>query len=458
MGVGMRRYIKKEMLQILSSLEKAEEILKKSYKCGKQEETLELFADMQQAAIEIGNILEKDPQTEFVVPILEEYCELLWECSQAESQDAAAKACKRIGRKRIQATNRIKYDIEERYEVVFLPYKASMWDSLESVWLAAREDKRCDAYVIPVPYYDKKQDGTNGDMHYEGDMLPDYVPVTYYKAYDIASRRPEVIYFHNPYDDCNYVTSVHPQFYSKELKAYTDLLVYIPYFVDADDRVGEHFCSVPGVIHADRVIVQSEKVKETYVNIWMDIMGSEQKEKEKVSGGRDKGYWDALRKKADEKFLALGSPKFDKVMSAKKEDYELPKEWERIVGGRKIVLYNTSIQSLLNNREKYLDKMESVFSIFKEQKEVVLWWRPHPLNEATVTAMLPRVFERYKEIIWKYQTEGYGIYDDTPDPNRAIAVSDAYYGDGGSLLAMYKLTGKPIMLQNIDIIDDAEEG
>ena len=40
-------------------------------------------------------------------------------------------------------------------EAIFLPYKASMWDSLESVWKAADADPECDAYVIPIPYYDK---------------------------------------------------------------------------------------------------------------------------------------------------------------------------------------------------------------------------------------------------------------------------------------------------------------
>ena len=30
------------------------------------------------------------------------------------------------------------------YKVVFMPYKASMWDSLESIWMAADKDERCE--------------------------------------------------------------------------------------------------------------------------------------------------------------------------------------------------------------------------------------------------------------------------------------------------------------------------
>lgn len=109
-----------------------------------------------------------------------------------------------------------------RYEAVFLPYKASMWDSLESVWLAAREDKDWDCHVIPIPYYDRNQDNSFGSIHYEGNLYPEYVPVTSFNEYNLEARHPDVIFIHNPYDECNHVTSVHPAFYSSRIKNYTD--------------------------------------------------------------------------------------------------------------------------------------------------------------------------------------------------------------------------------------------
>lgn len=46
------------------------------------------------------------------------------------------------------------------YKVVFMPYKASMWDSLESIWMAADKDERCETLVVPITYYelDSNQD------------------------------------------------------------------------------------------------------------------------------------------------------------------------------------------------------------------------------------------------------------------------------------------------------------
>ena len=81
----------------------------------------------------------------------------------------------------------VKNDITVRREVVFFPYKASMWDSLESVWRTAEEDETCDAYVVPIPYFDKLPDGSFGEMHYEGEQYPKYVPVIDYKEYDFEN-------------------------------------------------------------------------------------------------------------------------------------------------------------------------------------------------------------------------------------------------------------------------------
>lgn len=106
-----------------------------------------------------------------------------------------------------------------------------MWDSLESVWMAAKADENCDAYVIPIPYYNKNPDGSFREMYYEGDQYPDYVPIVRYDNYDFAIHKPDIIYIHNPYDQYNYVTSIHPFFFSENLKRFTQNLIYIPYFI-----------------------------------------------------------------------------------------------------------------------------------------------------------------------------------------------------------------------------------
>lgn len=438
----------------IRQLEQTHDQIKKYIEQKSIQPVLELLIDCQNGGISLGTLIEQtEGEGHPIVSMLEEYCELTYEIYEglAKGEEPNSnKVYKLLRQKLIKILNRVRNDINIRKEAVFLPYKASMWDSLESVWKAADADPDCDAYVIPIPYYDKKPDGSFHEMHYEADQYPADVPITKYDEFDFEMHHPDVIYIHNPYDECNFVTSVEPFFFSANLKKYTDKLVYIPYFVlgeikpDEDAKIEgmKHFCTLPGVFNADKVVVQSEDMKQVYIKVLMEATND---------------HSEAARKYWDNKILGLGSPKIDKVLSTKKEELEVPQEWLKIIekpdGSRKkIVFYNTSVGALLQHNEKMLQKMTSVFEIFKEnQDEAALLWRPHPLIKATVESMRPQLWAEYDKLVRKYLEEGWGIYDESSDIDRAIALSDAYYGDGSSVVQMYQQTGKPVMMQNVEV-------
>ena len=162
---------------------------------------------------------------------------------------------------------------------------------------------------------------------------------------------------------------------------------------------------------------------------------------------------------AEQKFLPLGSPKFDKILNMKCELEELPEKWQNVIqkpdGSRKkIILYNLSISPFLENREQTFKKLDHVFRFFKEnQDELVLLWRPHPLLMDTIRSMVPWLRDAYMQRVTEFKEEGWGIYDETPDPNLAMTLSDGYYGDNSSLVTTYRETGKPILLQDVYILD-----
>ncbi len=451
----MRKAQKQEVLDLIQSLYQAHEEIKEALAQRNSILAQNMIAECQEFAVSLGESIEQiEGEGHTTVPYIEAYCETLYHIHGTLENDTynESNVYKKLKKQLLKVENSAKNDITVRKEVVFLPYKASMWDSLESVWKAAEEDEYCDAYVVPIPYYDKNPNGSFREIHYEGNQYPSYVPITSYEDYDIKTRKPDVIYIHNPYDNLNLVTSVHPFFFSDNLKKYTDKLVYIPYFVlgeikpDEDEKIEgmKHFCTVPGVFNADKVIVQSEDMKQVYIKVLLDATNDHTQ--------AARAYW-------EEKILGLGSPKFDKVANTKKEDIEVPQDWLRIIqkpdgSWKKIIFYNTSVAGLLNHNEKMLAKMEYVFNIFKENKEeVALLWRPHPLIKATVESMRPQLWKEYERIVKKYQEEGWGIYDDTADLDRAIEISDAYYGDGSSsVVQVYQQTGKPIMMQNVEIV------
>lgn len=222
-------------------------------------------------------------------------------------------------------------------------------------------------------------------MHYEGDQYPKDVPIVKYDTFDFAANRPDVIFIHNPYDAGNFVTSVHPFFYSDHLRELTDYLIYIPYFVlgevDPDDAEAvenmKHFCTVAAVFHADRVIVQSEKMRRVYINVLTEAVGKD------------------TRKIWEDKISGLGSPKFDKVGATEKENFKLPESWLKVI-------------------------------------------------EATIESMRPKLWEEYEKLRKQYIEEGFGIYDDSSELNRAIAVSDAYTGMQVPSCSCIRRRGNPL--------------
>lgn len=456
----MRKAQKQEMLEMVQTLHQAHDEIKNIIDKKNYVLAQDILSLCQECAISIGTTIEKFEGEGFItVSFAETYCDVLFSAyEELNGRDVNAdKIYKNLKKQLLRIENSIKNDVPIRKEVAFFPYKASMWDALESVYLAAKEDPNCDAYCVPIPYYDRNQDMSLGQMHYEGNEYPKNIEIVDWQTYNFEERKPDAIYIHNPYDDCNLVTCVHPRYFSVNLKKYTETLVYIPYFVldeiEPDDQARidgmKHFCFLPGIINADKVVVQSENMRQIYINEY---------QKAAQANGLCEKHVD--RKQLEEKFLGIGSPKFDKVLNTKKEDLDIPKEWLKIIqrpdgSWKKIIFYNTSIAALIEHNEKMLEKMKDVFRIFKENKdEVALLWRPHPLIKTTVSAMRPQLWMEYEKIVNRYKEENWGIYDDSSDMDRAVALSDAYYGDGSSVVQIYKQTGKKTYIQDIESKDD----
>lgn len=307
----MRKAQKQEILGFIGNVYQVQDDIKKALEQNNLILAQDMISGAQESAISLGEKIERtEGERHKTVTCIEEYCELLFRVFEDINKNIvnAGKVQKLLRKQLIKIENSAKNDIVVRKEVVFLPYKASMWDSLESVYLAAKADLDCDAYCVPIPYYTLNPDHSLGEMHYEGDEYPARIEITDWQEYDFEERRPDVVYIHNGYDNWNLVTSVHPKFYSENLKKCTDKLVYIPYFVldeiDPDNKQAveamKHFCFMPGIINADKVILQSEDMKKIYINEYLKAA------KEHGLQGKhlDREY-------LEQKFLGLGSPKYD---------------------------------------------------------------------------------------------------------------------------------------------------
>lgn len=424
----MRKAQKRQAIEEIHKIEELHEEINKSLGNNQIDEAKDLLSLCQEVAIRLGTMIEEtEGEGFFTIGVLEHYCEVVYQSYKMLLQGQNLnKVYKNLKKALICADNSVRNDIAVHMEAVFLPYKASMWDSMESVWEAVKKDEEFDTYVVPIPYYERDEEGVPGIFHYEGKELPDYVPVTHYEDYSLEERRPDVIYIHNPYDNTNYVTTVDPRFYSFELRKYTGLLIYIPYYV-ATGGMGEGQALCSAYWYVDYIIIQSEKYKQ---------------------------YFDTSVPK--EKLLPLGSPKVDKTIRLCKNQPQPPEEWrDKLYQGtskKKVYFYNVSIGSMLADTKTFLQKMRYVFLCFQGREDVCLLWRPHPLLESTFRTMRREYKAEYESIKQSFIEQQIGIYDDTPDIERTIAQCDAYIGDAfSSVVTLFGIVGKPIFILNPNI-------
>ena len=92
----------------------------------------------------------------------------------------------------------------------------------------------------------------------------------------------------------------------------------------------KHFCFLPGTIYADKVIVQSEGMKQIYIDEYIKV-------------AEERGI-EADREQLEEKFVGSGYPKYEKERNVLREELEIPEEWMKVIqkpdgSWKKIVLY-----------------------------------------------------------------------------------------------------------------------
>ena len=161
-------------------------------------------------------------------------------------------------------------------QVVFLPHSAKHFASLRPLVDALLEEEEIECKIIPIPYYDNAETEDWKKYTTKERIFPKGYEIVDYNCYDFSVELPDCIIINSPYDEFNPVWTVDSAFYSKELKKYSNKLIYIPWFVtdEIDPKSEEdgkaftnmkYYVTVPGLFHSDFTIVQSEGMKKAYL-------------------------------------------------------------------------------------------------------------------------------------------------------------------------------------------------
>lgn len=429
------------LYQRLQLLDQIHENIEMLLRCGERNTASQLLQETQNVAIGIGESIEKKlgEGTE-TVSCLEQYCEIAYQLYEVVSQNEGINGTevRAILDQALRMVQQAAEAMQIPKEVVFMPYRITQWKHMEKVWKAACEEENTIVRVVPVPYYYKKQLGREvSEMQYDGDQFPKEVPITPYNEYFMENNHPDVIYIQAPYDEWNYSVTIHPNYYAPELWKNTDQLIYIPWFkideMNPEDERGlksrNYFVPMPGVVWADRIALQSEAMKQSYVDYLSDWAGEDTRSmwEEKISGD---GAW---------------------IYEEEPEaaDLDLPADWK----DKKILLYYVSGNGLMEHKEKMLRKMEDSLEIFREQSDKIhILWLQDDLLEERLQSRIPELLQGYREIIQKYQDENWLRVEPADREADTVKVADAFYGDGGKSAQHMKEASKPVMLQSVEVL------
>ena len=306
-----------------------------------------------------------------------------------------------------------------RWRALFLPYKASMWTSLESIWKAAHADSRCDTVVMPIPYFELDDRLRPASIRYEGSDFPREVPIVPFSSFSEAQEY-EMIFFHNPYDDLNTITRVPEVFFSRNLTKRTKCLVYSPYFTFGRyfPGKGDHLFNAQGLVHADIILVQSERVKKIFQRF---------------------GH-------PSRKLLVVGSPKTDAIVAMLDGGYEVPNAWKEKVRGRKVFLLNTHLYYFHKTGARGMREHTEIVETFLERDDCSLIWRPHPLLHTLLSKTSHEFTVFYRNMCKLLASSGNCLVDTTTDYRLAFSCSNAMISTYSSLVNEYMVTGKPVLI------------
>lgn len=298
-----------------------------------------------------------------------------------------------------------RYMVGNKFRILFCPYKEEMWDSMQTIYDSALQDKDTVTALMPIPYFKLFQ------------MRPQKIEMEFNSCCsdfpDVLNNGWDIIIIHYPYDQRNTITR--PLLTSYMLKFFCRKLVFVHYAVVGKREWKEEEVLLPAIINADLCIFEScrhaQNVKEILEahNVHNEIVG-----------------W--------------GSPKYDYLDCP----YDLPRNWKKKVAGKKVVLFNTSIIPYMSSAGK-LPQIEQTLKELMSRDDICVWWRPHPLYEQAILTHRPSELVKYNELKEMVKNSRH-ILDETENLHRAISMTDELVSDKSSVVTLYEYTGKPIIM------------
>lgn len=444
------KVIAAEMKEYLAdSVEIIHEILLNKDSGLSYEDIITYLSELQNNIVSFGTLTEsikgEDCNT---VKLLEQYLEVIYKVAkyvqkfdegisyEASAESKYAECDEEVKDTFASISDAIDSEIVNRRSVLFLPVKAKHFSSMRMAYEMETATPDTDVYVMPLPYYYKEYDGSFKDeMHIDTEeFIKANIPVTDYSRFDLSLLCPEKIYINSAYDEYNMAVSVDTRFYARNVKKYTEKLIYIPYFKLMEfDRANypcwynmQYYCTVPGVVMADKVYVQSENTRKVYIDKLNEWVG-------------------------DEKYTDIWEQKIDVYADGCEEHSE---DELRDAGSKKTIVWFVSAGSLAEFGDRYIEKAYrnlDVFALTKDKLKVLLI--SEPFLDEMIKTYSDELYKKWTGFIDEFNKSGVGeVVSQVEDQSvEALLKANAYYGDPSYICKDFIAMKKPVMLQNVEV-------
>ncbi len=397
-----------------------------------------LLSECQQLSVDLGTLIEnaKGEESEsarLVTCEIQKYCDALYELynlltDTPADDDNYLQCVSKINDCLAAVKAVVNERVINREDILFLTVGPKEWSGFEELYNELIKDNNADICVVPLPLLFKDYFGqiiadddeilTNTHL---GDY-PDNVKPTLWTDYNISLHHPDRIYIQSPYDGENPCLTIPSQYYAKELRNYTDKLIYIPPFKTGEFGENDftdlynlkHYVTAPGVIYADEVIVHSDNIKEQYIKKLISFSGEEFKE-----------LWN-------------GKIKVDNLKTEDKSE-------------RKGLYYIIGLNELSEHPD-IIDRIKNRLDIITSNKaDLDIEIGLYPPDISTWNKVNSRLTNKLISLISDYGYEYSLVEPDNYKLEKIVCKKDAYYGSPSPLVTLFTFNKKPVMLADYDI-------
>lgn len=467
-----------EMLGNLDEPIHFKSVLREALKELRVPDSLENIVEMQQLAIEMGNLLESVKEKELEnISYIENYCDLLYELyqiMQLEMNHSADLGAGKAVEEELLIHNKetcchniqecLRHLNQSMHEKIFnitdvvivavyereIDAVAALVDMLYQY--ADSKKKVFSVQVIVPDYYAKDYDGSLLEHWNDVEEFSEQYEILGQEQMPIEKLQflhPEIIVSTNGYDQWNENVSVNPSYYSTNLRKCTDCLVYYDtlggYDFGREDEKSFHnlqyrlWC--PGVMEADYIVAPSnvlrnrfvEKLIEAHLNVINENDEKLFEERELLTH-----YWERIVLSAES------------ILGVKRNDMNKENEVHisgnvPVSKGNRSLLYCISVSALVERGEVALEKIKHNLVILQNNDRIELFVATFPEVSRKIESICPQVIQRMNAI---FEEQSVRIVHSS-DIN--ISAMDAYYGDGSPHIVKFQSQGKPIMIQNYEV-------